>query len=379
MKLAFCIFRYYPFGGLERNFLRILKEALSRGHTVFIYTMDWEGGKPDFIGDGDCKIINVPYSGLSNHSRCTAYVKNLAPLLAAEEFDLISGFNRMPGLDLYYCADVCFIADVRRRRSAFFKLTPRYRVYSSFENAVFSPEVKTHILALSHIQEKIYQQEYGTPPERFHQVPAGIDKAPIKECISAEKRRKFRQQLNIGDDEKMLLMIGSDFGRKGVSRSLKALAALPLEAKTKVKLFVLGKGNISKMKSLAAKLGISEQVILAGGVDNVPHYLSACDLLLHPAVSENTGNAIVEALIAGVPVLTTSNCGYAIHVERSGAGKVIEGIEFSQAEMNSKLSELLSLAENESDRLKEQALEYAEKTDFYSRPQAIVDIIEKLG
>lgn len=379
MKFAFCLFKYYPFGGLERNFLRILKEILSRGNSITIFTMEWEGEIPLFIKENDCNIVNIQSSGLSNHSKCASYVSNLQQHLKTEQFDLVVGFNRMPGLDLYYCADVCFIADVRRRRSPLYKLTPRYKLFSKFEKSVFSKESKTEILILSHIQKEIYQSEYHTAESRFHPVPAGIEKNNIRDLVTKNQREQFREKFNVKPDEKMLLMIGSDFVRKGVKRSLTSVASLPEKIKNNVKLFIIGKGKIKKMATFAKELNIENNIIFTGGVNNVPEYLSASDLLLHPAISENTGNAIVEALIAGVPVLTTSNCGYAIHVERANAGKVIEGIDFSQNEINKELYNLLTISKDEQTALKNNALKYSDETDFYSRPTTISDIIEKLG
>lgn len=378
MNLAFCIFKYYPFGGLERNFLRILEESLQRENSVSIFTMEWNGDVPCFIQKYPCKIIKIPFSGISNHAQCASYVKNLSPKLKENNFDLVVGFNRMPGLDLYYCADVCFKADVRKRRSAFFKLTPRYKVYAEFEKNVFFPQSSTHILALSHIQKEIYQKEYETQEERFHPIPAGIDKIRIRECVGFEKRIKYRQELGVNDNEKMLVMVGSDFIRKGVQRTIQALGSLPCEERKIIKLFVIGKGKESMLKSLAEQLGLPNQVIFTGGINNVPHYLSAADLLLHPAVAENTGNSIVEALIAGVPVIATSNCGYAIHVQESGAGTIVDGDKFSQQELDSALKEFIRKPEEEIKKLKTQAFEYSDNTDFYSRPQVVADIIETL-
>ncbi len=375
MKLAFCIFKYYPFGGLEKNFLRALEETSSRGHSVCVFTMGWEGNLPEFVVKNNIRIVPVKAYGLTSHGRCRSFATKVKPLLQAGKFDIVLGFNRMPGLDLYYCADVC-LARTSKSRSFLYRLMPRYRVFLDLERSVFSPESDTCILALSHIQKEIYRQEYGTEEGRFFDIPPGIEKDRIRSA--AGKRGEARSRLGLGTGDRMLLMIGSDFKRKGVSRSLRALAALPESLQTHTKLFVVGKGYEDKMRSVAKKLGILSQTVFTGGVENVPDYLAAADLLLHPAVFENTGNAIVEALIAGVPVIATSNCGYAFHVADSGAGAVVEGDKFSQDSLNRTLAELLSLADESLDKLRSKAIAYSDSHDLYSRPVAIADIIEKL-
>jgi UDP-glucose:(heptosyl)LPS alpha-1,3-glucosyltransferase len=338
--------------------------------------MSWEGDIPGLFIEKGCRIVKVPFKGVSNHARCASYVKNLSALLLNEERDLTVGFNRMPGLDLYYCADVCFKADIRRRHSFLYRFTSRYKTYQALEESVFGVKSKTHILILSEIQRKIYQEEYHTRDERFHPVPAGIEKDRIRSWTSPVKREEARNELGLGDEENMLLMVGSDFVRKGVIRSIRAVASLSGKLKSKTKLFVVGKGKSGKLEREAEALGVN--IIFTGTVSDVQKYLSASDFLLHPAVSENTGNAIVEALISGTPVIATSNCGYAFHILKSGAGRVINGEEYSQSEFNMILEEVLQELPVQADIWFESAINYSDKVDFYSRPSAIADIIEKL-
>ena len=109
MKLAFSLFNYFPFGGLERNFMASCKECIKRGHSIDVYTMHWEGISPDFLN-----IISVPIKGLSNHGRAQNYVHFLEKHLDRNSYDLVVGFNKIPNLDIYYNADVCYEARVKQ-------------------------------------------------------------------------------------------------------------------------------------------------------------------------------------------------------------------------------------------------------------------------
>jgi len=378
MNFAFCVFKYYPFGGLERNFFRILEEVLSRGHFVTIFTMKWEGAFPDCAVEKNFKLKLISTKGFTNHSRCFAFYNQIKDEIQPKNYDLIVGFNKMPGLDLYYCADVCFKYETEKNKSFWFKLTQRYKVYSEFEDAVFSNSSNTKILALSHIQKDIYMREYDTHESRFFPIPPGIDKKKIRDIINLGRRKEFRQAFSVNKDEYMLLMIGSDFKRKGVVRSLEAISVLPDEIREKTKLFVLGRGKEGYVMNRAISLGIENCIFLQGGVDNVPEYLAAADLLLHPALAENTGNAIVEALIAGLPVIATDNCGYAFHVLDADAGWVVPGNDFIQQKLNDALLQLLTLDAKDRSVLGENALLYSDSVDFYSRPTVVADIIESL-
>ncbi len=371
MKLAFIINNYYPFGGLEKNFLRIAMACRDRGHSVQVLTMAWQGARPEGIS-----VHLVPGHGLSNHGRGRSFVKHWRKEAEQGNFDLKIGFQRMPGLDLYYAADVCYVHDMIRRRSRLARLTPRYRVYSAFEQAVFGAQSKTHIMILSEAEKEKYQAVYGTQEERFHFLPPGIDREKILSDATPAARIAVRKELGVDDDQFLLLMIGSDFERKGVARTLAAFSAIPEDLRARCRLCVIGKGNARKFVRLAERLELVRQVDFPGTRSDVPRYLAAADLLLHPAISENTGNVILEAMVAGLPVLASGICGYSFHVRRAEAGLVLDE-PFLQQKMNQELCSLLRSGDLAS--LGERGRLYAETVDLSSRPKAAVAIIEGLA
>jgi len=372
LKLAFFIFNYFPYGGLERNFLRIATAALKKGHSVDVYTMSWQGERPQ----NGITIHLLPRRGYTNHGQCRSFVAALEAL-DLTSYDLKVGFNRMPNLDLYYNADVCYVEDIRRRRGFLSRLTPRYRVLAAFEKAVFGRESSTHIMYLSEQEKNRYIAVYGTHEGRFHALPPGIDRERIQQALNPDAGRLLRQNLGLAKQCRILLAIGSDFVRKGVGRTILALAALPAPEREKTHLVVIGKGKAWPLERLAKKCGIGDHVHLIGGSDQVPIYLAGSDLLVHPAITENTGNVILESLVSGLPVLTTDTCGYALHVAKADAGRLVPGDPFRQAELNTALLEMVSSGRQASWR--ENALRYARDTDLYSRPQVAVEIMERLG
>ncbi|MDX9838614.1 MAG: glycosyltransferase family 1 protein, partial [Azoarcus sp.] len=62
MQLAFCLYKYFPFGGLQRDFLRIALACQSRGHDIRVYVLEWEGEVPPGFD-----VIKVPVSAMLNH------------------------------------------------------------------------------------------------------------------------------------------------------------------------------------------------------------------------------------------------------------------------------------------------------------------------
>jgi len=87
MKLSFLIYTYFPYGGQQRDFLRILKECLSRGHEVTVYTRQWEGEMPEGI-----KLVIVPVKASSRIKLYRKFTEWLRDALEKAEDSLLVGF-----------------------------------------------------------------------------------------------------------------------------------------------------------------------------------------------------------------------------------------------------------------------------------------------
>lgn len=370
MKLAFCLFRYFPFGGLQRDFLRIAHECIKRGFTVDVYTSKWEGPR-----DPHLSVTVIPPTGWQNHSRMASFVKRLQPYLREEHYDLVVGFNKMPGLDVYYAADTCFQAKARLLHGAWYRLMPRYRHWVTYEKAVFTKESKTAILLISKNQQADFMQYYGTNPERFYLLPPGIAKDRMAPDNADEIRLKTREEFHVRDDELLLLLVGSGFKTKGLDRILRGIAALPTDVKNRTRLFIIGDDHQSVFERQASKLQIREHIFFMGGRKDVPRFLLAANLLLHPAYNENTGTVLLEAIAAGLPVLTTDVCGYADYIRSANAGVVLSS-PFQQTEFNQTLQEMLRSPKQMEWR--QNGLGFAKTADIYSMPERAVDRIEWL-
>ena len=80
---------------------------------------------------------------------------------------------------------------------------------------------------------------------------------------------------------------------------------------------------------------------------------------------------MIEALAAGLPVLTTDICGFAPFVQNA-TGTVLDSL-FSQDKLVKMLSDMLPRLND----LKKRTLAYAGKEDFCSRARVFADILEK--
>lgn len=314
MKVAFCCFDYFPFGGMQKDMLSIARACQARGAEVRVFVKQWEGEYP-----ADLRVERLPVRGLTNGARNRDFIARLPGALRDWGADCTVGFQRMPGLNFYYAADSCFAAKALGQRGRLYRCTRRVRDMLTHERAVFSPESSTRLLMISAAEIEVYRHWYQTPAERFVLLPPGISRDRIAPPDAPAMRAAFRAEMGVGDAEKILLLVGSGFRTKGLDRAIEALAALPAS----VRLFVVGQDDARPFQRQARRLGVAGRVRFFGGRKDVPRFLLGADLLVHPAYRENTGTVLLEAGVAGLPVVASAVCGYAHYIADFGYGEVL--------------------------------------------------------
>ena len=369
-RFAFCLFEYVPYGGMQRDLLRIARACCRRGHRVDLFARYWRGERP-----GTLSVTLLPGRGITNHGRSESFSGRLMRFLAEQSYDAVVGFNKMPGLDLYFAADACFAAKARTR-GPWYRLTGRCRSYLRLERAVFHPASKTEILLISEKEKPVFIDCYGTQEERFHLLPPGISRDCLPGDDAGAVRAAMRRELGVSPSRNMVLMVGSGFRTKGVDRAVRAVSSLPREILEKTRLFIVGEDRPGSFRRLARRLGVRDRVRFMGGRRDVPRFLAAADLLLHPAYRENTGTVLLEAMAAGLPVLATDICGYAGHVDRAGAGRLVPS-PFRQEILDRLL--LSMLTSDKKDQWKKNGTAYVSRTDVFSLPEKAADIIEQVA
>lgn len=369
MLIALCLFKYFPYGGLQRDFMAIGKELHKRGHKIRVYTRTWQGERPD-----EFEIIQTPVKALTNQGLDKKYYLQVMSHLRSHPVDIIVGFNKMPGLDVYYAADVCYAEKVEKEnRNFIYKLTPRYFHNINFEKSIFQTNKKTEILLLTKKQKEEFQKHYHTEDNRLHLLPPGISTKFKKNNLPQNAKSEIYKILNIKPGSLLCLQIGSDFIRKGVDRSILALSSLPKDIKKQVHLIIIGQDNSNKLINLAKKNNVDHLVHFLYGRNDIPTFIAGCDLFLHPARSESAGIAILESLVGGLPEIVTEVCGYSTYVRQASSG-IILASPFDQLAYNKILAHAIV---DTKQRLlwSANATQWSNVNDIYSLHKKAADII----
>lgn len=375
MKIAFCLFKYFPYGGLQRDFLRIARLCAARGHQVVVYTMEWQGEIPENLN-----VTVIPCNNFTNHYKAVYFSAKVNRILAEfdNKADLVIGFNKMPGLDIYYCADTCYAVKVNEQKSSlikvFYKITKRYKSYKKLEEQVFLNK-NTKLLFLSENEQEIYKTKYNLE-NNYYLLSPNIDKKRFTPVTKFDDKymlkKKLATELHININSDWLLMVGSGFKTKGVDRAIKLIHSLKNKGMN-VNLIIIGQDNPSIFINQAKKLGISNSITFLPGREDIANFMSVATMLLHPAYRENTGTVILEAIIMGLPVVASNICGYSQYIRQSGCGEVVAE-PFMQHEFEQKVYNIIKNNLNIIQSSK--GLAFRDRADIYNADQKIIDIIE---
>ena len=152
-------------------------------------------------------------------------------------------------------------------------------------------------------------------PSRIQVLPFGIDEADLPE------RRDARMRLGFQEDEQVLLYFSRVDQKKGLDLLLEALRG---NTQQRWRVVIAGNGNTAFTQELQRFAATHEanlpRITWAGGVWGTERwdYLVGADLFCLPTRSENFGFAVLEALWAGTPVITTTATPWAKHIEVDG-------------------------------------------------------------
>ncbi len=158
-------------------------------------------------------------------------------------------------------------------------------------------------------------------------LPNGIDSKEIEQYIN--KKGASKPQAH---DIPVILYLGRINWKKGLDRLIKSMALVK-----KAKLVIAGndeEGYTEKLKKLIDQFRLNDRIEFTGpryGLEKYSLFMDA-DVFVLPSYSENFGNAALESMALGCPVIVTSEVGLASKIEQTKSGIIVSGEPESIAE-----------------------------------------------
>jgi len=177
-------------------------------------------------------------------------------------------------------------------------------------------QMAQRIVAISRFVEKSVL-ESGASSEKVSVVYEGVVVPPLP---TAEARRQARQRWGLTEDEKLLGCIGYLLPEKGQEIAIRALSKI----RTKIpptRLLLAGEGPCRPgLEALVQRLGMRDELIFAGFVEDVTQVYVALDAFVFPSLAEPLGTSLLAAMAWGLPVVAVASGGVPEYVKDGDNG-----------------------------------------------------------
>lgn len=132
-------------------------------------------------------------------------------------------------------------------------------------------------------------------------VPNGVDTSVFIPSLNTE-RAAIRKQWGYAEDLCVLITVSRLVKKNGIENLLRALSLAPADTR----LVICGTGPLEQqLRVLVHELALQERVQFVGHQthETVARFVAASDIFVRPSLSEGLGNAFLEAMAVGVPVI----------------------------------------------------------------------------
>ena len=301
---------YSATGGAEAYLKRFAQALLAAGHDCTLFTSenwpaaDWPGAH----------IERLPGRSPMGFADALEKARPQVPC------DYLFSLERVCSCDAYRAGDGVHRAWLKRRARVepFWKqwgyfLNRKHRELLELERRLFSSSGGAGIVIANcrMVKEEIVR-EYDYPAERIHVVYNGL---PAPSIPNPELRAQARAKLGLAESDYVLLFAGSGWERKGLQTAVQAVQRV--SATQRPLLLVAGRGNPRRYRG-------GDRVRFLGPVQQIAACYAAADVFVLPTLYDPFSNACLEALAAGLPVLTTAANGFSEIIQPGVEASILE-------------------------------------------------------
>ena len=174
------------------------------------------------------------------------------------------------------------------------------------------------VLVISEAQKRDIVDRYRiAPASKVRVVPLGLE---LDRFRTVTPQGAFRKELGL-TDEPLIVSVGRVVPIKRLDRLLRAFERVNVRA-PRAHLVIVGDGDTALRSELEGMVS-SPHVHFVGHRDDTPQILADADVLALSSDNEGTPVAVIEALVAGTPVVAT-NVGGVSEIVPDRAGVIVD-------------------------------------------------------
>ncbi|MBW1674079.1 MAG: glycosyltransferase family 4 protein, partial [Deltaproteobacteria bacterium] len=304
MKIAVVIPKFGLVGGAEGFAAQLTAQlAGQKDFEIHVFAHQWRRGDAPLI------FHKVPVIRFPRFLKPFSFAYFAQRMIKSGAYHLVHSHDRIFQMDLLTMHGVPHKTWVEEARGKPSSLFDRSMAWVE-RKGIAGPPIPM-ILPVSNLVKDELLRCYDIPEHKIQVIHPGISpdhfSALDRECC----RNEIRQRHHLASDDVLVLFVGMNFEIKRLDLVVKGVADLAKRGagNANVKLVVVGKGRAEPYLTLARHLGIADRLIFAGVSHEIEKYYLASDIFAMPSRYDTFGMAVLEAMMAGLPVIITQKVG----------------------------------------------------------------------
>jgi glycosyltransferase involved in cell wall biosynthesis len=298
-------------GGAQKQVVELCKQLVRHGHDIAIFTLNNVVPRAkDLEGSGVDLVVEQKKSKLDARvlAKLRGYMRDWKP-------DIIHGF--LFDGDIYgrIAAVGTGIPVLNSERSSHYRISNTQRIAHLLTKGLVDG-----VVANSHEGSRFAQALYGYDPDHMHVVWNGMRTEDFERHAVSE--RDYKREFFGAGDHKVACFIGAIKPAKDYHLALDVAEKL-VKSAPEWRVLFLGDSLAAPVAGYKAgvhsdtsaykdevmahykRLGIADRAVFAGARKDLPAIVKQCDALYVTSAWEGFPNSVLEAMVLGVPVVST--------------------------------------------------------------------------
>lgn len=300
---------YYPQVSGVATSIKTLREQLERqGHNVYIFTTTDPNVNKSVYERNIFRFTSIPFVSFTDRRIAVRGLFQAYQVAKKLELDIVhtqTEFSmgligkfvakslKIPCVHTYHTMYEDYLHYVAKGKL----LKPTHvkvmtRTYCENMSGIIAPSTR--------VLDKLTAYEVKEPIEI---ISTGVDVTKFQQ----KEIKNYRKKYNLDENTPLILTLSRLAFEKDIDRLINSLPAIK-DKIPNVKMMICGDGPAREsLEQQVREMGLVSDVIFTGEIknDEVPHYYHMADVFVSASVSESQGLTYIEALAAGLKIVTT--------------------------------------------------------------------------